>query len=174
MFANTSSSSYYSRLHLGVGVVVYSTLLGIVVALIADCYEIGFKYLAKLWHEENSLLDNVPIWLVYATGPFLAGPILYIIISRIPERRAHNPADLITGIHLEHGRINASATLLTALASAISIVLSVTTRQPCNWARARGRFFTALNGFVPYTPISAWVQALPPPLPPFFTVLSVP
>lgn len=111
----------YSRLHLGVGVVIYSALLGVTVALIAGCYEIGFKFLARFWHEENTLLEQVPTWLVYGIGPFLAGPILYAIIARIPERRAHNPADLITGIHIDNGRINALAALLTAIASAISI-----------------------------------------------------
>ncbi|PID63829.1 MAG: hypothetical protein CR974_00900 [Gammaproteobacteria bacterium] len=117
----TKNANHYSRLHLGLGVVIYSALLGVVVALIADCYEIGFKYLAIFWHEENNLLHYVPTWLLYGAGPFIAGPILYFIISRIPEKRAHNPADLITGIHIDNGRINALAALLTAMASAISI-----------------------------------------------------
>lgn len=110
-----------SKLHLGLGVIIYSALLGAGVALVASSYEIGFKYLAILWHEDNILINYVPKWLLYAVGPFLAGPILYFIISHIPEKRAHNPADLITGIHVDNGRINAFAALLTAIASAFSI-----------------------------------------------------
>ncbi len=116
-----NKNSHYSRFRLGVGVIIYAVFLGAVVALIAGCYEIGFKYLAAFWHEENPLLENIPQWLLYGIGPFLAGPLLYFIITRIPERRAHNPADLITGIHIDNGRINAVAALLTAIASAISI-----------------------------------------------------
>lgn len=111
----------YSRWHLGPGVVLYSLLLGFVVALMASGYEMGFRFLATFWHENNTLLETAPTWLLYGIGPFLACPILYVILSRIPEKRVHNPADLITGIHINNGRIDAISALLSAVASVFSI-----------------------------------------------------
>lgn len=122
--AKTSASSddnHQSIAQYGVGVVVYAIFLGCVVALIAGSYEFSFRWLARLWHEDSRLFDYFPQWLVYAIGTFIACPILYFIIARIPEKRQHNPADLITGIHINNGRIDAEASLLTALASVFSI-----------------------------------------------------
>ncbi len=105
----------------GFGVVLYAFILGVVIALMAGYYELSFKFLAKFWHEANTLLPNVPPWILYGLGPFLACPILYFILSRIPEKRQHNPADIITGIHVYNGRINAKASLYSALSSIFSI-----------------------------------------------------
>lgn len=103
------------------GMVIYAFLLGTMVALVAGGYEYSFSMLAKLWHDENSLLDYLPTWAFYLSGPFLAIPILYFLLKRIPERRQHTPTDLITGIHIHSGKINALAALYTAIASVFSI-----------------------------------------------------
>ncbi len=118
---NTKQDKVHSRLQLGFGVVIYSVLLGAVVAVIANFYEIGFKYLSLLWHDDSWFFQDIPIEILYALGPFVAVPILYFIIIKIPEKRPHNLADLITGIHLNNGRIDAQGSLLTVIASAFSI-----------------------------------------------------
>lgn len=105
----------------GFGVVIYAVVLGIIVALIAGYYETSFKFLAGFWHETNTLLTFVPRWVLYGVGVFLACPILYVILQRISEKRPHNPTDLITGIHIYNGNINAKDALLSAFASIFSI-----------------------------------------------------
>lgn len=110
-----------SLAHYGIGVIVYAIVLGAVVALIAGTYEMSFRVLAKFWHDSNFLLDSVPQWLLYGVGPFLAIPILYFIITRIPEKRQHNPADIITGIHIHNGQLDAKSSILSAVASVFSI-----------------------------------------------------
>lgn len=104
-----------------IGVVIYAVLLGAIVAVIAGYFERCFRFLAYLWHEGNFLLSGVPQWLIYGSGTFLACPILYLILVNIPEKRQHNPADIISGIHIYNGIINAKASLLSALAAVFSI-----------------------------------------------------
>lgn len=103
------------------GVVIYAVILGATVALIAGSYETSFKFLAGFWHDSNVLLDIVPRWVLYGAGTFLACPILYWLLQQIPEKRQHNPADLIAGIHIHNGEINAKASLISAFASIFSI-----------------------------------------------------
>ncbi len=110
-----------SFVHFKLGIIVYSVLLGVVVALIAGGYEISFRWLAALWHSEQGILSALPSWLRYALGPFLACPILYVLVKRIPEQRPYTPADIITGIHIDDGQINAQAVLLSAGAAIFSI-----------------------------------------------------
>lgn len=105
----------------GIGSVLYALVIGVLVSLIAGYYEIGMKFFAQFWHEDNPLLIDVPKWLFYGIGPFLAVPLLYGIILLIPEKRQHNPADLITGIHVRNGYIDARSGLLSALAAALSL-----------------------------------------------------
>lgn len=104
-----------------VGMVVYAFLLGTVVALVAGAYEYSFNLLAKFWHDENRLSEHFPSWVLYLSGPFLAVPLLYFLLKKIPEKRQHTPTDLITGTHVHSGRINALAALYTAVASIFSI-----------------------------------------------------
>lgn len=110
-----------SLIHFKLGVVVYAVVLGAVVALIAGGYEISFRWLANMLHGEQGILATLPQRLRYAIGPFLACPILYWLIRRIPEQRVHTPADLITGIHIDNGQINPNAALLSATAAIFSI-----------------------------------------------------
>lgn len=107
--------------HYGFGVAFYALLVGVLVALIAGVYEQSFHFLATFWHDDNILLNDVPKWLLYALGPFCAVPILYYLVTRIPEKRQHNPADIITGIHLHHGQLDAKSSILSAVASVFSI-----------------------------------------------------
>lgn len=104
-----------------IGVVIYAIIVGATVALIAGSYEASFKFLAGFWHDSNVLLDIMPRWVLYGAGTFLACPILYWLLQQIPEKRQHNPADLIAGIHIHNGEINAKASLLSAFASIFSI-----------------------------------------------------
>ncbi len=103
----------------GIGVVLYAILVGFIVAVVADYYEIIFRFLATLWHENN--FQHIPTWIRYLSGTFFACPILYFIISRIPEKRQHNPADLIADIHISNGEMNSKAALLSVLAAIFSI-----------------------------------------------------
>lgn len=105
----------------GLGVVLHAILIGVIVALIAGYYEESFKFLAGFWHEANTLLAFIPRWVLYGVGTFIACPILYAILQQIPEKRQHNPADLITGIHIHNGKIDAKSSLLSAFASIFSI-----------------------------------------------------
>ncbi len=105
----------------GFVVIFYAFVLGVIIALMAGNYELSFKFLAKFWHDSNSLLPDLPSWVLYGLGPFLACPFLYFILSRIPEKRQHNPADIITGIHVYNGQIDAKSSLYSALASVFSI-----------------------------------------------------
>lgn len=117
----STSDGIENTAHYKIGVVIYALIVGVVVAIISGCYEISFTFLARFWHEQNILLIGVPRWILYALGTFLACPILYFIIQKIPEKRQHNPADLIAGIHINNGEIDARASLLSALASVFSI-----------------------------------------------------
>lgn len=119
----TPSNVSESLAHYGVGVIVYAVVLGAVVALIAGLYEMSFRVLAGFWHDSHFLLDSVPQWVLYGVGPFLAIPVLYFIITQIPEKRQHNPADIITGIHIYNGKLDAKASILSAVASIFSIGL---------------------------------------------------
>ncbi len=116
-----STDKSASIAHYGLGVILYSVILGTVIALLAGSYEISFSFLAKFWHEKNVLLDSVPKWLLYGIGPFLAIPIIYFVISQIPEKRQHSPTDIIAGIHIYNGHLDAKSSILSAVASAFSI-----------------------------------------------------
>lgn len=116
-----SNNNHESIARYGVGVIFYAVILGAVVAVIAGYYEVSFRFLAKFWQEGNRMFDSLPQWLLFAIGPFLACPVLYWMLKQIPEKRQHNPADLITGIHIRSGHIDAKSSLLSALASVFSI-----------------------------------------------------
>ncbi|MDP8171197.1 chloride channel protein [Pasteurella skyensis] len=104
-----------------IGIIIYAIMLGVLVALIAGFYEKAFHFLAYYWRENNYLLTNFPQWILLGSGPFLACPILYYILKKIPEYRQHSPTDLISGIHTKNGKINAKSSLLSVLASIFSI-----------------------------------------------------
>lgn len=119
---STSLVSVFPRLaQSSVGVVIYAILIGVIVAIIADYYEIAFRYLADFWHSNNVFFSHLPNGVGNFIGTLIACPILYFIISQITEKRQHNPADLITGIHINNGKIDTKAALLSALASIFSI-----------------------------------------------------
>lgn len=103
----------------GLGVVVYAFILGIIVALIAGLYETSFRVLADFWHENHYMTQSK--WLVYGIGPFLAIPLLYVIVSKIPEKRQHSPADIITSIHIHDGHLAIKSSLYSVIASVFSI-----------------------------------------------------
>ncbi len=104
-----------------IGVVIYAILVGVIVALVADFYEIIFRFLARLWHENDFLSVHIPTWARYVSGTFFACPILYLLINQIPAKRQHNPADLIADIHINNAQINTKAALLSVLAAIFSI-----------------------------------------------------
>ncbi|MPV85211.1 chloride channel protein [Ostreibacterium oceani] len=132
--STTNRLPSFSTLQNSLGIIVFSVLLGAVIAIITAGYEFAFIHLSVYWqalteHLSQQLSQQLPQWisinqsLIYATGPFLAVPFIYLLINRIPEKRQHNPADLITGIHTNQGKINASACVLGAVASIFSIGL---------------------------------------------------
>lgn len=104
-----------------IGMVIYAILVGVIVAVVADVYEIAFRFLARLWHENDFLSSHIPTWVRYLSGTFFACPILYILINQIPAKRQHNPADLIADIHINNAQINIKAALLSVLAAIFSI-----------------------------------------------------
>ncbi|MBS9778478.1 MAG: chloride channel protein [Gammaproteobacteria bacterium] len=107
--------------HEGFGMVVYSVVVGIIVAIIAGMYELSFHELSKFWHQHNIFFNDSPNWLRVAIGLLICCPILYFFLSKIPEKRQHNPADIIAGIHINNGTIDANSSILTVIASIFSI-----------------------------------------------------
>lgn len=95
--------------------------LGSAVGLIAGTFELSFKTISLFW--QNYQIDFLPLppWVIYAIAPFLALPLLYVILRFIPEQRPHNPADLIAAIHINRGAISLRSSLLTVLGAVISL-----------------------------------------------------
>lgn len=119
--AATSVKKSMTISQMGLGVVVYAVILGAVVALIAGYFEISFRLLAGFWFQIIDFLDFIPRWLLFGLGTFIACPILYYILLQIPERRQHTPADIVAGIHLDNGNIDAKSSLLSVLAAIFSL-----------------------------------------------------
>ena len=102
--------------------VVLAILIGIVVSLAVQGFITFVSFIESYLRGENQLLIGLPKYLLFLSGPIIAGIIVSIIFKLANLDRWHGPAESILAAHLPSKRPNTEAGLLSTLASSISIM----------------------------------------------------
>ena len=109
--------------------IVWITVLGVVVGLLASLAAILFVYLIDVLNEwllispRSRILFDHPRWLAVATiaVPALGGLVVGLLHRYIPEGRAHGPPDIVQAVQGMGGKVPLRSGLLSALSSIVSL-----------------------------------------------------
>ena len=100
-------------------------ILAIIIAVVVSFATQGFisfvSLIASYLRGDQSILLGLPKWILFISGPIIAGIIVSIIYKLANLDRWHGPAESILAAHVPERRPNTEAGLLSTLASAVSL-----------------------------------------------------
>lgn len=114
----------FGLIFLSLMVILFSTIIGIFMAVLGNVFVAGSKYVAGLWMTEFSYFDfsvfgvSVPFSVV---GLALAAIIIYLLRRLFFLDRFYGPADSIYAAHLAKSNIDTGKGLQSTLIAFVSI-----------------------------------------------------
>ncbi len=102
------------------GILLFAILLGLFVSIGAGLFELAFSRTA-LFIAGLSKQGGIQSIILSIIMPLIGGVIIYFFIKNTKEKRQHNPADIISGIHIYKGKLDSKTCSLSIFASLSSL-----------------------------------------------------